>query len=88
MIREKIETKKVYPERARQRMIEGRVTLQFVILNDGKVSSVAIVRHSGDMSIDKAAVRAVSDAGPFVQPPPYLFDSPIPIELTLVFELI
>lgn len=88
LIREKIETKKIYPERARQRMVEGRVTVQFVILTDGQVSSVAVVRHSGDHSIDKAAVRAVSDAGPFVQPPSYLFSGSIPVEITLVFELI
>ena len=88
LVRKNIEANKIYPEKARRRMIEGRVTVQFIIMDDGHVSSVKIVKHSGDMSIDKAALKAVGDSSPFVQPPAGLFAGSLPVEITLVFELI
>lgn len=88
LIRKNIEANKIYPEKARRRMIEGRVTVQFIIMDDGHISSVKIVKHSGDMSIDKAALKAVGDCSPFLQPPAGLFAGSLPVEITLVFELI
>lgn len=88
LVRSNIEANKIYPERARRRMIEGKVTVRFIIMTDGQVASVAIVKHSGDMNIDKAALKAVSDSAPFAQLPSDLFEGPLPVEITIAFELI
>jgi protein TonB len=88
LVRSNIEANKIYPERARRRMIEGKVTVRFIIMTDGQVSSVAIVKHSGDMTIDKAALKAISDSAPFAQPPSDLFTGPLPMEITIAFKLI
>lgn len=87
MIRMKIEASKIYPESARSRMIEGKVTVKFAVTLDGQVSSVAVSASSGNRLLDQAAVKAVSDASPFSRPPGSLFKGPLKIEITIAFEL-
>lgn len=87
MLRMKIERSKQYPEDARKRYIEGRVTVRFTLTSDGQVSSVSSVRLSGNSSLDQAAINAVYSAAPFARPPSGLFKGPVTMELTIVFEL-
>ena len=87
MVRLKIERHKKYPDLARVRNIEGRVTIRFVITPDGAVRQVEITRHSRNKDLDAAAVKAVQAAAPFSKPPRRFFDGEIPLELTIVFEL-
>lgn len=87
MVRMKIESAKIYPESARGKLIEGRVTLRFTILPDGQVTSLKIFRYSGNRSLDQAALKAVEDAAPFARPPSSLFQGPLPMELAITFEL-
>lgn len=87
MVRMKIESAKKYPEPARGRMIEGRVTVRFTILPDGQVTSLTVFKFSGNRSLDQAALKAVEDAAPFSRPPSTLFKGPLPMELTIAFEL-
>ena len=51
----------VYPEIAKENGVQGRVTLQFTVETDGKVSNVIVVRGV-DSSLDKEAVRVVSSS--------------------------
>jgi protein TonB len=87
MIRMKIESSRVYPETARSRMIEGRVTVRFTVTEDGQVSSVSVVKGSGSRILDQAALRAVADAAPFPRPPAGMFTGPVPVQITVSFEL-
>ena len=48
-----------YPEIAKENGIQGRVTLQFTVGADGKVSNVKVLRGV-DPTLDKEAVRVVS----------------------------
>ena len=48
-----------YPEEAQKMGIQGRVICQFVINNDGSIVDVAIVRSSGDPSLDNEAIRVI-----------------------------
>lgn len=50
-----------YPESAKERGIEGRVILGFVVGKDGKVSDVKVLR-SVDPELDAEAVRVVSSS--------------------------
>ena len=87
MVRMKIEASKIYPENARNRMIEGKVTVKFTVTLDGQVSSVAVSAGSGNRLLDQAAIKAVSDASPFSRPPGSLFKGPLKMEITIAFEL-
>lgn len=51
----------VYPEIAKENGVQGRVTLQFEIGKDGKVTNVKVLRGV-DSSLDKEAVRVVSNS--------------------------
>ena len=87
MVRLKIEQNKKYPDLARVRSIEGRVTIRFVITAEGAVREVEITKHSRNKDLDTAAVKAVRAAAPFSKPPQRFFEGEIPLELTIVFEL-
>lgn len=87
MIRLKIESRKKYPDAAKSRHIEGRVKIRFVITKDGQVSSLKIIKHARDNSLDSAASNAVRDAAPFPVPPSKLFNEALNMEITIVFEL-
>jgi TonB family protein len=49
-----------YPEEAKEKQIQGRVTLQFTIAKDGNVKDVTIAKSSGSKILDDEAVRVVS----------------------------
>lgn len=87
MVRMKIEASKIYPESARSRMVEGKVTVRFTVTLDGQVSSVAIASSSGNRLLDQAALKAVNDSCPFARPPGSLFKGPLRMEITIAFEL-
>lgn len=54
---------------ARKKGWEGRVVVAFVILPDGAVRDVRVVRGSGFSVLDRNAVEAVRSASPFPHPP-------------------
>jgi periplasmic protein TonB len=87
MLRLKIERHKKYPLTARQRQIEGKVIVRFVIFPEGRLSSLSIVHGSGHDILDQASLKAVEDAAPFSNPPPRLFKEPLLVEIAIVFEL-
>ena len=51
----------VYPEIAKENGVQGRVTLQFTVEADGRVTNVKVLRGVDD-SLDKEAVRVVSSS--------------------------
>lgn len=87
MIRFRIERYKRYPQIARTKNIEGRVTIRFVITPIGEVREVEVAKRSGNKALDQAALKAVQDAAPFPKPPGHLFKGAVPLELTIMFEL-
>ena len=87
MVRRKIERRKQYPASARSRHLEGRVTVRFEIMEDGGVTGVRIAKRGRHGILNKAALNAVKDAAPFPKPPSDLFQGPLHLEITLVFEL-
>lgn len=48
-----------YPEEAREKNIEGRSIIQFIVEKDGTISNIELVRSAGDKSLDKEALRIV-----------------------------
>lgn len=87
IVRFRIESHKRYPGTAKTRQIEGQVTVRFVIEPDGRISSSKVVKSSRHRVLDQAALMAVKEASPFPRPPKNLFNRPIPLEITIMFEL-
>jgi protein TonB len=87
MIRLRIERYKKYPRLAKVRQIEGRTKVRFIIDPHGKVQDVMIVKGSRHQTLNDAALNAIRMASPFPRPPRHLFNGPISLEITIVFEL-
>lgn len=56
-----LQSKVVYPEMAKRAGIEGRVTLQFIVNENGDVENPKVIRGIGG-GADEAALQAVSEA--------------------------
>jgi len=87
LVRFRIESHKKYPDSARKRQIEGRVTVGFVIGQDGRLIAIRVVKSAGKRILDEAALNAVRESSPFPRPPANLFKAPLPLQITIVFEL-
>ncbi|MFO7496193.1 MAG: TonB family protein [Desulfobacterales bacterium] len=87
MVRMRVENKKRYPDLARKRQLEGRVGVRFVIAPDGRLQQAAVVSPAAAEILNQAALAAVRAAEPFPRPPATLFSGPIPVEVSIVFEL-
>jgi protein TonB len=71
---------KQFPEAARRRGAQGATVITFGIDASGKVTSVAVVRSSGNAGLDEAAQAMVRRASPFPAPPsrqPMTFNVPV-----------
>ena len=87
MVRLKIESRKRYPEAAKARSIEGRVTIRFVLLTDGNVRDLTVTKSARSKALNVAALDAVRRAAPFPRPPANLFSGDLSLKLIIVFEL-
>ena len=87
MVRRRVEHNKRYPDFARKRQLEGRVGVRFVIAADGRLRNVMLVKRAAAETLNQAALAAVRAAEPFPRPPDALFNGPISLELSIVFEL-
>jgi protein TonB len=87
MLNLRIHSVKKYPESARSRHIQGRVKVKFVLLGDGSLKDVQVVKSSRHRNLDEAAVNAVKKAAPFPKPPASLFKTPVTFQVHILFEL-
>ncbi len=76
-----------YPEKCRQSKVQGRVTLQFTITEEGKVSDVRVLRGVNE-ELDKEAVRVVSGS-PLWTPGKDKNGETVPVSFTfpVIFQL-
>jgi periplasmic protein TonB len=87
MVRMKIESHKKYPYAALRQNITGSVTVKFIIETDGRVSGLNIVQKSKFELLNKAALEAIKSCDPFPVPPPAYFKKPLPIQISILFDL-
>jgi protein TonB len=87
MVRMRIESRKKYPDAARKRQIEGRVEVAFILGPDGSVAEASVTKTSRHPDLDRAALLAVQNAAPFPRPPSRLFEGPLKMTITIMFEL-
>ncbi|MGH6840489.1 MAG: TonB family protein [Methylocella sp.] len=65
-----LERVKHYPKTARQRGAKGAAIIGFVLDLSGKITSVFLLRSSGEADLDAESVALVNRAAPFPPPPP------------------
>ncbi|MBU1343938.1 MAG: energy transducer TonB [Proteobacteria bacterium] len=87
MLNLRVHSFKEYPESAKSRHIEGRVKVAFVLLKDGTLLDIKIVKSSRHKNLDEAAIEAIKRAAPFPKPPDFLFTPPITLQINILFEL-
>ena len=75
-----------YPEEAREKKLQGRVTLQFTIEEDGSLTNVKVLRGV-DPILDKEAVKVVSQSPKWT--PGYVGEKPVRVvfNFPVVFQL-
>jgi TonB family protein len=70
-----LERVKHYPETARQRRAKGIAIIGFVLDESGRITSISLLRSSGEADLDAESVALVNRAAPFPPPPPGAQDS-------------
>jgi periplasmic protein TonB len=68
-IRNKILNNVSYPDPAKRKGWQGKVLLSFVIMADGNVRELKVVKSSGFILLDRNAIETVRDTAPFPRPP-------------------
>jgi protein TonB len=87
MVKLRMERHNSYPETAKNRQIEGQVTITFTITPGGDVGSVGVMKTSGHRALDLTALRAVQDATPLPKPPRRIFRGHVHVKLPIIFWL-
>lgn len=80
-----LEARKVYPLRARQRRLEGRILLRFTLLPTGNIRDLVIEAPQVDPILIQAAHRLLEQSLPFVLPSE--IQDPVPIQLFIEYRL-
>jgi len=80
-----LEARKVYPLRARQRGLEGRILLRFTVLPTGNIRDLTIEAPQVDPILIHAAHRLLEQALPFTLPSE--IQDPVPIQLFIEYRL-
>ncbi|MBW2039261.1 MAG: energy transducer TonB [Deltaproteobacteria bacterium] len=87
LIKQKIEENKRYPLFARDEGIEGLVWLKFVILRNGRLKDIKVVKSSPHQILDKAAIESIKKANPFPPFPEEIRERSLTMNICLCFEL-
>ena len=87
LVKMRIESRKTYPRRARERGRQGSVVLRFSIDAQGRMNGLTVQRSSGVSSLDRAAREAVQQASPFPRAPSGMFEYPLQLQIAVSFQL-
>ena len=87
-IYQKIMAKKYYPRRAKRFKKQGVVLIKFTLSPDGTIHHLHVIKTSGSISLDRAALKAVQKVGIFppfpknIQRASWVFEIPLEYEIT------
>jgi len=82
-----IQRAKRYPAFAKRRSIEDSVKVEFIIMDNGEVSSVKMLTASRYKILDKEALAMIKRAGPFPPMPEELNTPEMKLSLWITFRL-
>lgn len=73
-----------YPEPALRHGLQGKLVLEFTILDNGQLEGIRLIHSSGFSILDEEAMRAVQAASPFRPLPPW-FGKRLPLTAKLEY---
>ncbi|MBM4262502.1 MAG: energy transducer TonB [Deltaproteobacteria bacterium] len=85
-IKRSIDANWKYPELALQYGLQGRLIVEFDILENGHLESLRVIRSSGSALLDDEAVRAIRSAAPFAPIPRWIEQKPLPITARMEYH--
>lgn len=78
---------KRYPSEARNRRVQGVVTVGFAIDSEGKVTDRHILKGSGSSLLDEEALEMLTRASPLPAPPGQMAAGPMRLSLPIQFNI-
>ena len=87
IIKQHLEEARRYPYSARKNNIEGIVYMRFLLMANGNVKNVELVKSSGHSVLDESALKTVKIACPFPRIPESFNANSIVFEVSLVYDL-
>lgn len=75
-----------YPDQARRQGLSGKLMLDVTMNADGTVRDISILRPSGHVVLDEAAIRIVNLAAPFAPFPPEILKDADILHITRTWE--
>ncbi len=86
-IRNKIRKHWKYPEAAKALGLEGGLTVQFYVFEDGSLGEIKVTQSSGIPILDHGVVKAVKHAAPFDPLPRFLKKKQVAVNLRFEYDL-
>lgn len=87
MVKQRIEERRIYPAWARKQGMEGMVLVSFIILANGEVKEISLIRSSGSSILDQEAINTIKKSSPFAPIPKGTGAYFIQMDVSLVFTL-
>lgn len=75
-----------YPELALRYGLQGRLIVEFEIMENGHLEGLRVIRSSGSALLDDEAVRAIRSAAPFAPIPRWIQQKPLPITARMEYH--
>jgi TonB family protein len=86
-IKERISANWVYPEAAKDRLIEGRLTVLFSLSPRGELMETTFLSGSGYRVLDEEAARAIRSAAPFPSFPAHITVNRLNVKATFDYRI-
>jgi protein TonB len=85
-VKQAIDANWVYPAMALRYGLEGKLLLEFTILQNGQLDEIRLIRSSGSSVLDQEAIRAVQAAAPFRPIPSWIKARRLVIPFSFTYE--
>ena len=85
-IKRSIELVWQYPEQALRYGLQGKLLMEFIVLGNGELEGIRLVRSSGSSLLDEEALRAVKAAAPFRPIPSWIGETRLVISATFEYH--
>jgi protein TonB len=85
-IKRSIDANWKYPELALRYGLQGRLIVEFEILENGQMVGLRVIRSSGSALLDDEALRAIRSAAPFAPIPRWIDQKPLPITARMEYH--
>jgi TonB family protein len=86
-VRHRIEQARDYPDEARREGQQGSVGIDFTVLSDGGVESIAVTKSSGRELLDAEAVATIKRASPFPSFSGFIKNDKMNVQILMVYRL-